>query len=66
MVERQKQIVMQATDCEREQAKIALTASNGHCKTAIVMILTGVDVVTATALLQQNNGYIRSAIAKNG
>ncbi|MCP4956530.1 MAG: N-acetylmuramic acid 6-phosphate etherase [Photobacterium aquimaris] len=66
LVERQKQIVMQATDCEREQAKIALTASNGHCKTAIVMILTGVDVVTATALLQQNNGYIRSAIAKNG
>ncbi|SMY17394.1 N-acetylmuramic acid 6-phosphate etherase [Photobacterium aquimaris] len=65
LVERQKQIVMQATDCEREQAEIALTASNGHCKTAIVMILTGVDVVTATALLQQNNGYIRSAIAKN-
>ncbi|SMY36392.1 N-acetylmuramic acid 6-phosphate etherase [Photobacterium malacitanum] len=65
LVERQKQIVMQATDCKREQAEIALIASKGHCKTAIVMILTGVDVVTATALLQQNNGYIRSVITKN-
>ncbi|SMY35519.1 N-acetylmuramic acid 6-phosphate etherase [Photobacterium andalusiense] len=64
LVERQKQIVMQATDCEREQAEIALTASNGHCKTAIVMILTGVDVAMATVLLQNNNGYIRTAVTK--
>ncbi|PSU25668.1 N-acetylmuramic acid 6-phosphate etherase [Photobacterium phosphoreum] len=65
LVERQKQIVMQATECDREQAEIALTACNGHCKTAIVMILTGIDNVAATALLQQNKGYIRAAIAKN-
>ncbi|MCD9468037.1 N-acetylmuramic acid 6-phosphate etherase [Photobacterium iliopiscarium] len=64
LVERQKQIVMQATDCDREQAEMALNACEGHCKTAIVMILTGVDSDTAKALLQQNKGYIRPAIAE--
>lgn len=64
LVERQKQIVMQATDCEREQAVVALDACDGHCKTAIVMILTGVDSDTAKALLQQKKGYIRPAIAE--
>ncbi|MEC6814627.1 N-acetylmuramic acid 6-phosphate etherase [Photobacterium toruni] len=63
LVERQKQIVMQATECDREQAKMALIACNGHCKTAIVMILTNVDSHTAKTLLEQNNGYIRPAIA---
>jgi N-acetylmuramic acid 6-phosphate etherase len=64
LVERQKQIVMQATDCDREHAEMALNACEGHCKTAIVMILTGVDSDTAKALLQQNKGYIRPAIAE--
>lgn len=64
LVERQKQIVMQATDCDREQAEMALNACEGHCKTAIVMILTGVDSDTSKALLQQNKGYIRPAIAE--
>lgn len=62
LVERQKHIVMQATECQREQAEAALIACGGHCKTAIVMILTNVDSATATILLQQNQGYIRSAI----
>ena len=64
LVERQKQIVMQATDCDREQAEMALNACEGHCKTAIVMILMGVDSDTSKALLQQNKGYIRPAIAE--
>ncbi|MEC6830276.1 N-acetylmuramic acid 6-phosphate etherase [Photobacterium toruni] len=64
LVERQKQIVMQATECDREQAEMALIACNGHCKTAIVMILTNVDSHTAKTLLEQNNGYIRPAIAE--
>ncbi|MEC6883005.1 N-acetylmuramic acid 6-phosphate etherase [Photobacterium piscicola] len=64
LVERQKQIVMQATECDREQAEVALDACDGHCKTAIVMVLTGIDSETAKALLQRNNGYIRPAIAE--
>ncbi|WP_297483679.1 N-acetylmuramic acid 6-phosphate etherase [uncultured Photobacterium sp.] len=66
LVERQKQIVIQATECDRKQAEAALDACGGHCKTAIVMILTGVDSDTAKVLLQQNKGYIRSAIAEFG
>ena len=62
LVERQKQIVMQATECERQQAETALNACNGHCKTAIVMILVGIDAVNARALLEKNSGFIRSAI----
>ncbi|MEC6907554.1 N-acetylmuramic acid 6-phosphate etherase [Photobacterium piscicola] len=64
LVERQKQIVMQATECDREQAEVALDACDGHCKTAIVMVLTGIDSETAKALLQRNKGYIRPAIAE--
>ncbi|WP_318450915.1 N-acetylmuramic acid 6-phosphate etherase [Photobacterium leiognathi] len=62
LVERQKNIVMQATECSREEAEQALTQCNGHCKTAIVMILAGVDDQTAADLLAKNNGFTRQAI----
>ncbi|WP_305814659.1 N-acetylmuramic acid 6-phosphate etherase [Photobacterium leiognathi] len=62
LVERQKNIVMQATECSREEAEQALTQCNGHCKTAIVMILAGVDAQTAADLLEKNNGFTRQAI----
>ncbi|WP_422768103.1 N-acetylmuramic acid 6-phosphate etherase [Photobacterium leiognathi subsp. mandapamensis] len=62
LVERQKNIVMQATECSREEAEQALTQCNGHCKTAIVMILAGVDAQTAADLLAKNNGFTRQAI----
>lgn len=62
LVERQKNIVMQATECKREEAEQALTQCNGHCKTAIVMILADVDAQTAADLLAKNNGFTRQAI----
>ncbi|WP_318444034.1 N-acetylmuramic acid 6-phosphate etherase [Photobacterium leiognathi] len=62
LVERQKNIVMQATECSREEAEQALTQCNGHCKTAIVMILAGVEAQTAADLLAKNNGFTRQAI----
>ncbi|WP_318443025.1 N-acetylmuramic acid 6-phosphate etherase [Photobacterium leiognathi] len=62
LVERQKNIVMQATECSREEAEQALTQCNGHCKTAIVMLLAGVDAQTAADLLAKNNGFTRQAI----
>ncbi|MFT6926051.1 MAG: N-acetylmuramic acid 6-phosphate etherase [Psychromonas sp.] len=64
LVERQKKIVVAATDCRREQAEKALLQCAGHCKTAIVMILTNTDANQASALLTENNGYIRQAINK--
>ncbi|MGR5063124.1 N-acetylmuramic acid 6-phosphate etherase [Photobacterium sp. DNB22_13_2] len=63
LVERQKNIVMAATDCNREQAVEALEACDGHCKTAIVMLLAGVDAKEATSLLDENQGFTRKAIS---
>jgi N-acetylmuramic acid 6-phosphate etherase len=65
LIERQKKIVMEATECSREEAAIALNSCSGHCKTAIVMILTSSDAAEAAALLTESDGFIRPAIAKN-
>lgn len=62
LVERQKNIVMAATECSREEAIAALQASGGHCKTAIVMILAAVSAEEAGQLLSQNQGFTRKAI----
>lgn len=64
LIERQIRIVMQATECERATAEQALAQCQRHCKTAILMILAGVDAQQATQLLTQNKGFIRQALAK--
>ncbi|MDR0807175.1 MAG: N-acetylmuramic acid 6-phosphate etherase [Enterobacteriaceae bacterium] len=64
LVERQKRIVMQATDCSREQAEQALAQCQHHCKTAIVMVLTGMNAGQAKQALQTSNGFIRAAISE--
>ncbi|OCA55520.1 N-acetylmuramic acid 6-phosphate etherase [Photorhabdus namnaonensis] len=63
LVERQKNIVMAATECNREQAEQALAECDGHCKTAIVMILAGVSAQQAKALLEKHHGFIRPTIS---
>ncbi|MBS9424224.1 N-acetylmuramic acid 6-phosphate etherase [Photorhabdus caribbeanensis] len=63
LVERQKNIVMAATECNREQAEQALAECDGHCKTAIVMILAGVNAQQARALLEKHHGFIRPTIS---
>ncbi|TYP05823.1 N-acetylmuramic acid 6-phosphate etherase [Xenorhabdus doucetiae] len=63
LIERQKNIVMAATECSREMAEHALSACGGHCKTAIVMILSGVSAEEAKALLAEHQGLIRPAIS---
>ncbi|MCT8249368.1 N-acetylmuramic acid 6-phosphate etherase [Proteus vulgaris] len=62
LVERQVRIVMQATECERAIAEQALSQCQRHCKTAILMILAGVDARQATQMLNQNKGFIRKAL----
>ena len=59
--ERQIAIVMEAADCSRAAAKAALAACNNHCKTAILMVLTGLDAWRAHDLLNRNHGYLRLA-----
>ncbi|EZH82535.1 N-acetylmuramic acid 6-phosphate etherase [Aeromonas caviae] len=58
LVERQKRIVMEATDCERAVAERALVQADNHCKTAIVMILAGLTADEARTRLQSSNGFI--------
>ncbi|MDQ1212655.1 N-acetylmuramic acid 6-phosphate etherase [Pantoea anthophila] len=66
LVQRQVNIVMQATDCDDATARAALTACGGHCKTAILMVLAGLDADEAKALLSQHQGFIRQALQAAG
>ena len=60
--ERQIAIVMEAGGCTRTVAKAALESANHHCKTAGLMVMTGLDAWQARDLLEQNNGFIRVAL----
>ncbi|MNE34175.1 N-acetylmuramic acid 6-phosphate etherase [compost metagenome] len=60
--ERQIAIVMEAGGCTRTVAKAALESGNHHCKTAVLMVMTGLDAWQARDLLEQNNGFIRVAL----
>ena len=62
LVERCRQIVMAATDCDWEKADEALKISNNHCKEAIVMILLNVDLDTAKEKLASADGFVRKAV----
>lgn len=62
MVERQIAIVMEAGGCSRAIAKAALESCDHQCKTAVLMVLTGLDAWKAHELLAQNNGFVRVAL----
>lgn len=62
MAERQIAIVMEASGCTRVMAKAALESCDHQCKTAILMLLTGMDAWKAHDLLTQNNGFVRVAL----
>ncbi|WP_159226736.1 N-acetylmuramic acid 6-phosphate etherase [Pantoea sp. 18059] len=66
LVQRQVNIVMQATDCDEATASAALTACGGHCKTAILMVLADLAADEAKALLSQHQGFIRQALQVAG
>lgn len=62
MMERQIAIVMEAGGCSRAVAKAALESCDHNCKTAVLMVLTGMDAWKAHELLAQNNGFVRLAL----
>ncbi|WP_337028301.1 N-acetylmuramic acid 6-phosphate etherase [Pantoea eucalypti] len=66
LVQRQVNIVMQATDCDDSTARAALTGCGGHCKTAILMVLADLNADEAKALLGQHQGFIRQALQAAG
>lgn len=59
LVTRAENIVMSATECDREVAQIKLKEADGHVKTAITMILLNVNKQEALKRLEQANGHIR-------
>ena len=62
LIQRQTNIVVEATGATSEEAEQALTQCDRHCKTAILMILSGLDAKQAKQRLERHNGFIRSAL----
>lgn len=62
LLQRQVNIVVEATQCSQQEAAAALDACHRHCKTAILMVLSGLGADDARALLSKNQGFIRSAL----
>lgn len=60
--ERAKRIIMRICEIDYDTASHYLILSNGHVKTALVMILGSVDFEKATELLAQSGGFVRNAI----
>ncbi|MDO4776822.1 MAG: N-acetylmuramic acid 6-phosphate etherase [Cardiobacteriaceae bacterium] len=62
LVQRQKNIVAEATGCDEATAAEALAQAGGEAKTAIVMLLLNLDAEAARATLARHHGMIRQAI----
>ncbi|QLB20243.1 N-acetylmuramic acid 6-phosphate etherase [Vespertiliibacter pulmonis] len=62
LVARAISIVMQATDCSRETAEMALNEANNSAKLAILMILAGLDKSSAQQLLAEKQGHLQRAL----
>lgn len=65
LIQRQTNIVIEATGATKEQAEKALEACERHCKTAILMILADLDAEQANSRLAEHNGFIRAALNNN-
>jgi N-acetylmuramic acid 6-phosphate etherase len=66
LVHRSKRIIRLATGADEEIVGSAYEASGGHVKTAIVMLLAGVDAACAAQLLAQGEGFVRRAVELAG
>ena len=62
LVTRAQNIVMTATECTRDEAIAALEQAEGHVKTAVVMIMAGLDAAGAVQALEATSGHAREAI----
>ena len=62
LVERSKLLIRQATSCSRDEAERAFEASGRRPKTAILMVLLGVEPREAEALEREGEGSIAAAL----
>ena len=60
--ERSKRTVMMVTGVDYQEASRVLKQCGGHVKTALVVILGGVDPKKARQLLDANDGFVRRAL----
>jgi N-acetylmuramic acid 6-phosphate etherase len=65
LVERAKRIIMLITGVEYGAAEEYLKKSDGHVKTAVVMIANKMTKDEAKACLEKANGFVRVAIGKS-
>ncbi|WP_337222678.1 N-acetylmuramic acid 6-phosphate etherase [Vibrio alginolyticus] len=65
LIQRQTNIVVEATGASKEEAERALKACGRHCKTAILMILADLDAEQAKSRLAAHSGFIRAALNNN-
>ncbi len=61
---RSENIVMQATGVKREKASDTLALCGGKVKTAICMLLAGLDAKTAEKKLAESKGRLRAVLAE--
>ena len=61
---RAARIVAEATGCSHQQAKHMLSESDYNAKLAILRILTGLAKPEASALLEQQAGFLRQALTQ--
>ena len=62
--DRAARIVMAAAEVERPAAEAALRQTDGHVKTAIVLLRLGVTPAEAAERLRQANGWVRAALSE--
>ena len=62
LVVRARNIVMEATGCDRETAEAAMAEAGNHAKTAITMILADCSAEEARERLKNAGGHVRQAI----
>jgi len=62
LVERSKNLIMRATECDRATAEKAFAASGKKPKIAILMVLLGIDALAAEELVAANDGHLSKAV----
>ncbi|MER5433157.1 N-acetylmuramic acid 6-phosphate etherase [Streptomyces sp. NPDC002588] len=60
---RSRRIVSLATGADEEEIEAALAATDGEVKHAILVLLAGVDGLSAARLLEESGGHLRAALA---
>lgn len=65
LTQRSRRTVMTVTGLSYDKATEALTAANGHVKTALVMILGSVPREEAVTRLEKSGGFVRGALEAN-